>query len=273
MRLAHTGEGGMRTESVSLFESDPLPREVPVAPGLASPGAGTAVVDLCGEEAVLDLTGLEGALVLDGRGLLQAPRWKLAVKRAVDVVGSLVLLVVLSPLLVLAGALVALTSRGPVLFVQERVGRDGRPFRMLKFRTMRPAADRERRELLSVSEMDGPVFKIRRDPRVTRVGRILRKLSIDELPQLVNVLRGEMSLVGPRPPLPEEWQRFGPLERQRLSVTPGITCIWQVSGRNDLDYATWVRMDLEYITTWSLGLDVRLLLRTLPAALSGRGAY
>ena len=144
---------------------------------------------------------------------------------------------------------------------------------MFKFRSMKVEAHEDRDEILHLNELEGPVFKIRDDPRVTRVGRAIRKLSIDELPQLLNVLAGDMSLVGPRPPLPEEYETYGPRERQRLAVKPGITCIWQVSGRSDLDFETWVDMDLEYIEGWTIRQDLKLLVLTIPAVLSGRGAY
>jgi lipopolysaccharide/colanic/teichoic acid biosynthesis glycosyltransferase len=199
--------------------------------------------------------------------------WRKLAKRAIDLVGSGFLLVLLSPLLLAVAGAIRLTSAGPALFIHERIGRDGRGFRMFKFRSMRINAHDERTGVAHLNEAGGPIFKIRRDPRVTAVGRLIRRFSIDEVPQLLNVLRGEMSLVGPRPPLPEEYSTYGPRERQRMSVTPGITCIWQVSGRSDLDFETWVEMDLEYIASWSLWLDLKLLLKTVPAALIGRGAY
>ena len=206
-------------------------------------------------------------------GLLAASRAELVLKRIVDIVGSSVCLVLLFPLLLATALAVGLTSRGPVLYVQERIGLGGRTFKMLKFRSMYANAHEDRHELIHRNECDGPVFKLRDDPRITPVGRAIRKLSIDELPQLLNVLRGDMSLVGPRPPLPEEVPSYGPRERARLLVTPGITCIWQVKGRSDLDFDTWVDLDLEYIRTWSLRLDAKLLALTVPAVLSGRGAY
>jgi lipopolysaccharide/colanic/teichoic acid biosynthesis glycosyltransferase len=206
-------------------------------------------------------------------GLLAAAWWQLAVKRAIDVVVSAVFLLLLFPILVLVAGAVRLTSPGPALYVQERIGREGRPFRMFKFRSMRVSHEFTREELLELNEVSGPVFKIRCDPRLTRIGRWLRATSVDELPQLLNVLRGDMSLVGPRPPLPEEYEVFGPRERGRLAVQPGLTCIWQVSGRSDVDYDTWVDMDLEYISTWTLRRDLGLLIRTIPAVITARGAY
>ncbi|HET6897208.1 MAG TPA: sugar transferase, partial [Vicinamibacteria bacterium] len=181
-------------------------------------------------------------------------------------------LVVLAPVLLVLATLVKLTSRGPVLFTQERGGLNGRPFRMLKFRTMRVGAERERDQLLALNQMDGPVFKIDNDPRVTRFGRFLRRSSLDELPQLFNVLLGHMSLVGPRPlPVGETQGLYGPF-RRRLSVRPGLTCLWQIRGRNDLSFQEWMALDLQYVDGWSLGLDLAILLRTVPALLSGRGA-
>ena len=238
------------------------------------------VVDLSGRDAVLDVRGerRDGgrpALELLGApaGLLAASRVQLAIKRAIDIALSAAALLVLAPVLGVIAAFVKASSPGPVLFVQERIGRDGRPFRMLKFRSMVVGAHERRHEHVELNHHDGPMFKIRDDPRVTRVGRALRRLSLDELPQLLNVLAGSMTLVGPRPPLPEEFEQFTPLERLRLAVKPGVTCIWQVSGRSDLDFRTWVEMDLEYIRSWNLLLDIRLLMRTVPAVLRTRGAY
>jgi len=206
-------------------------------------------------------------------GLHRASPWKLAVKRSLDIVVSGLGLLVLAPLFLVVGILVKVTSRGPVFFVQRRVGRDGRPFTMVKFRSMYRDAHGRRDEHLDLNMHGGPIFKVRNDPRITPVGRLIRRLSIDELPQLVNVLIGDMSLVGPRPCLPEEFDAYGEREFQRLLVKPGITCIWQVSGRSDVDFDTWVDMDLQYIASWSLLLDLRLLALTLPAVVSGRGAY
>ncbi len=192
-------------------------------------------------------------------------------KRTVDLLGALTLLVLLSPVLLVTYLVLWFTTRGKPIFVQERVGHCGRLFRMYKFRTM--VLDAERVQPQVKNEMDGPVFKNRQDPRVTRVGRILRKLSIDELPQLFNVLRGDMSLVGPRPPVLKEVVQYEPWQLQRLSVKPGLTCIWQVSGRNEIGFDRWVRMDLEYIRNQSWYLDLALLLKTPWAVLTGRGAY
>lgn len=197
----------------------------------------------------------------------------LAVKQAIDYLGAVVLLVILFPLCLLSALLVRLSSPGPVIFRQERAGLNGRPFVMFKFRSMRAGAENERAELAAHNEMSGPVFKMRDDPRTTAVGRFLRRHSLDELPQLWNVLRGEMSLVGPRPLPLDEVSRFAdPAQRRRLSVKPGLTCLWQIRGRNDISsFEEWVRLDLEYIDQWSLWLDLKILFATVPVALFGRG--
>jgi exopolysaccharide biosynthesis polyprenyl glycosylphosphotransferase len=204
-------------------------------------------------------------------------RWRVGLaerlKRALDLGGAALLLVLISPLLALIVAAIKLEDGGPVLFRQTRVGRHGRPFTMLKFRSMVPDAEARKAQLLALNEMrDGILFKIRKDPRVTRVGRVLRKLSLDELPQLFNVLRGEMSLVGPRPPVPSEVALYDPAHRRRLAAVPGITGLWQVSGRNNIDFQGQVQLDVAYIERQTLALDLAILARTIPAVLSGRGA-
>jgi len=193
------------------------------------------------------------------------------VKRLLDVLGAAVGLVICAPLLAALALAVRLADGGPALFVQERVGRHGRRFGLLKLRTMRVGADAEHHDLARAHQVTGPL-KLVDDPRVTAVGRWLRRLSLDELPQLVNVLRGEMSLVGPRPPLPHEVARYERWELRRLSVPPGMTGLWQVSGRADLPWEQWVALDLEYVDRWSLRLDLELLVRTVPAVLRGTGA-
>jgi len=234
------------------------------------------VVDLrAPEQLVIDLReGAAEALWLGpDEGLLGASRWERAAKRLLDVVVGGLAIAMLSPVLLLAALMVKLSSPGPVLFAQDRAGWRGRRFRFLKFRTMGRDAEAKRHELDDQNEVDGPAFKIRCDPRITGVGRVLRKLSVDELPQLVHVLSGKMSLVGPRPLPVEEAAGLGVWEAQRLLAKPGLTGIWQVSGRSDLDFGTWARMDIQYIRDWSLWLDLKLLVRTVPAVLSGRGAY
>ncbi|MCI3278410.1 sugar transferase [Streptomyces cylindrosporus] len=196
-----------------------------------------------------------------------------AIKAVVDRLGSAILLLLFAPLMVCVGLLVVLDSRGGAFYRQRRVGKDGREFTILKFRTMVAGADRARAELADRNEGAGLLFKMRRDPRVTRVGTVLRRYSIDELPQLFNVLTGSMSLVGPRPPLPEESAEYGPDIRRRLLVKPGLTGLWQISGRSDLPWEEAVRLDLRYVEDWSLALDTVILWKTLRAVLYGQGAY
>ena len=202
-----------------------------------------------------------------------AEPWHLFVKQVLDYFLAAVLLVVLAPVCALLALAVKLTSAGPVLYRQPRAGLNGRPFTMLKFRSMRSDAAQHQAELAPHNEMRGPVFKVAADPRVTPLGRGLRRFSLDELPQLWNVLRGEMSLVGPRPLPIEEVKRFADdAHRRRLSVKPGWTCLWQIRGRNDIaDFDVWVRLDLAYIDQWSLWLDLKILIATIPVALLGRG--
>lgn len=198
---------------------------------------------------------------------------RMRMKRFLDVGGASVLLVLVSPVLLVVGVAVKLTSAGPVIFSQPRFGLNRRQFRMYKFRTMVSGAEALQPGLESLNEANGPVFKIRDDPRVTPIGRFLRRSSLDELPQLVNVLRGDMSLVGPRPLPPRDVHRFTEAAlMRRFSVPPGITCLWQISGRSNLGFDEWIRLDLKYIDEWSLGLDLRILARTAPAVLRGDGA-
>jgi exopolysaccharide biosynthesis polyprenyl glycosylphosphotransferase len=196
----------------------------------------------------------------------------LALKRLIDILGAVAGLVLAAPVLAVAALAIRLDSPGPIFFRQLRCGLNGRRFQILKLRTMGVGAESRKVELLHLNEMDGPVFKITSDPRITRVGRWLRRWSLDEVPQLWNVLRGDMSLVGPRPPTPDEVAKYELTERRRLSMRPGITCIWQVSGRNQIGFSQWMKLDLLYIDTWSLATDVHLLLRTVPAVLLRRGA-
>jgi exopolysaccharide biosynthesis polyprenyl glycosylphosphotransferase len=195
----------------------------------------------------------------------------LLVKSVLDRVGALIGLALSAPVMLIAALMIKLDSRGPVFFKQTRLGLNGRPFSMLKFRTMCSDAEARKRSLLEKNEMSGPVFKIKHDPRVTRTGRLLRKFSVDEFPQFINVLRGEMSLVGPRPPLPQEARRFQPWQHRKLSVRPGLTCLWQVNGRNNIDFDEWMQLDLHYIDNWSLWLDAKILAKTVPAVLKGSG--
>jgi lipopolysaccharide/colanic/teichoic acid biosynthesis glycosyltransferase len=194
-------------------------------------------------------------------------------KRAMDLVLVFLLLLPASVLMAIVAVAIKLDSRGPVIYASERIGRGGEPFTMFKFRSMVVGAEDGKDDLLHLNEVEGPVFKVRDDPRVTRVGRHIRRLSLDELPQLFNVLMGDMSLVGPRPPLASEVADYQPWQMQRLTVTGGLTGLWQISGRSDLDFDDLCRLDIEYIETWSLLLDVQILLKTIPAAVSARGAY
>jgi exopolysaccharide biosynthesis polyprenyl glycosylphosphotransferase len=197
---------------------------------------------------------------------------QLAFKRLVDIVISLVILGIGAPLITLIALAIRMTSPGSVLFKQTRIGLNGRIFTLYKFRTMIDNAHERLGEIAHLNEMTGPVFKSKSDPRITAVGRFLRRYSIDELPQLWNVLKGDMSLVGPRPPIPEEVASYHRWHRRRLSMKPGLTCLWQISGRNNIDFDRWMKMDLQYIDNWSPTLDFKILLRTIPAVLSGKGA-
>jgi exopolysaccharide biosynthesis polyprenyl glycosylphosphotransferase len=197
----------------------------------------------------------------------------LVLKRALDLGLGLLMMLVSLPIWILVPILIKLDSAGPVLYRQTRVGRDGRHFTFFKFRSMRLGAEEEWHRLRALNETDGPILKIRKDPRLTRSGKLLRRLSIDELPQILNVLRGDMSLVGPRPPLPAEVLQYEPWQHKRLSVAGGMTGLWQVSGRSHLNFEEMVMMDLYYIENWSLGLDLKILLRTVPAILAGTGSF
>ena len=211
----------------------------------------------------------EGQAIVAPEGNLDATYQ--AAKRAVDIVGALLLLAVLSPVMLAVYLVLLVTTRGKPLFRQVRLGWQGRPFVMYKFRTM--VVDAERRRGDVHNEQSGPVFKNRCDPRITRLGRILRKTSLDETPQVFNVLAGHMSLVGPRPPLAAEVARYKPWQRRRLAVRPGLTCLWQISGRSEIGFEDWVRMDLWYLHNQSLRTDLSLLAKTPWSVLTGRGAY
>jgi exopolysaccharide biosynthesis polyprenyl glycosylphosphotransferase len=205
---------------------------------------------------------------------IPAADFRIVTKRIIDLVGSTVLTILALPLFAIIAAAIKLSSRGPILFLQQRAGLNGRPFTMLKFRSMSIDAEARKSELYDRNEMLGPVFKVTNDPRVTPVGKFLRRFSLDELPQFINVLRGEMSLVGPRPlPLEEVRQFDDRCHRRRLSVKPGLTCLWQISGRNQItSFEEWVQLDLKYIDNWSLWLDFKILFRTGPVIVFGRGA-
>lgn len=199
--------------------------------------------------------------------------WPLLFKNLIDFLGAVIGLVIFGPLVMLPTAIaIKLSSPGPILFKQVRCGLHGRLFTMYKFRSMVSNAEQLKSELDAYNEMSGPVFKMTRDPRVTKLGRFIRKTSIDELPQLFNVLKGEMSLVGPRPPIPSEVEKYDPWQRRRLSMKPGLTCLWQISGRNKIGFDQWMQLDLNYIDSWSLWLDIKILFRTIPVVLVGFGA-
>jgi exopolysaccharide biosynthesis polyprenyl glycosylphosphotransferase len=199
--------------------------------------------------------------------------YEAAFKRLLDIILAAVGLVASVPIWVAVLLAIKLDSRGPGLFVQDRVGIHGRHFRFYKFRSMHTNAEARLAEIQQHNEADGPVFKIRKDPRITRVGAVLRRTSLDELPQLINVLRGDMSMVGPRPPLPREVAQYAPGDAIRLSVRPGLTCLWQIRGRSTLSFETWMEYDREYVRNLSLWLDLRILFQTVWAVLSCRGAY
>ncbi len=201
-----------------------------------------------------------------------AKEWQLFIKRLLDILISAAALLFFSPIMLLVAILIRLTSKGSVFFRQTRIGLNGRKFILYKFRSMVANAEALKDNLRSSNEMDGPVFKIKHDPRITPIGYIIRKTSIDELPQFINVLKGDMSIVGPRPPLVSEVEHYEIWQRRRLSLKPGITCIWQVSGRNQIGFDEWMRMDLEYIDRWSLALDLKLMFRTFWVVITGYGA-
>lgn len=245
--------------------------------------AAIAVCETFGVPFALPASGFrfERARPADARSLLdgylhylqvEAKPSQMAFKRLFDMVASALALWLLAPLLLGVALAIKLTSRGPVFFRQERVGLHGRHFNMLKFRSMVTNAEELKEKLAALNEQTGPVFKMKNDPRITRIGRFIRKYSIDELPQLINVLRGDMSVVGPRPAVPKEVAQYQPWQRRRLSVRPGLTCIWQVSGRNQISFEEWMYLDMRYIDHWSLAEDISLILKTLPVVVTGRGA-
>ena len=214
---------------------------------------------------------------LDGMPLLSfattpTSQLQLMAKRALDIALASLLLLLALPVVTVIALAIKMTSGGSVFFRQTRCGLNGRFFTLYKFRTMVEDAEERRRELMHLNEMQGPVFKLKSDPRVTLVGRFLRRFSLDELPQFWNVLRGDMSLVGPRPPIPEEVAQYKRWQRRRLAMKPGLTCLWQISGRNNIDFDRWMQLDLEYIDSWSPMLDLKILLKTIPVVLTGKGA-
>ncbi|HTP51286.1 MAG TPA: sugar transferase [Anaeromyxobacteraceae bacterium] len=224
-----------------------------------------------GDLRVEEIPGLRQPLATVRTGRMRGPL--MAVKRFIDVAGALSLLVITSPCLLGAALVIRLASPGPIFFVQERLGLNKRRFRLLKFRTMVPGAEKLQSDLAARNEVRGPVFKIRDDPRITPIGRFLRRTSIDELPQLLNVLKGDMSLVGPRPlPIRDYEGFYEDAHRRRFSVRPGLTCLWQVSGRNQVPFDRWMMLDMQYIDTWSLWMDITILVRTVPAVIRATGS-
>jgi len=195
----------------------------------------------------------------------------IVIKRGIDIFLALLLITLTAPFFVFIALAIKLTSPGPVFFKQVRCGLNGRRFNILKFRTMVVNAAALKSELEELNEVSGPVFKIKKDPRVTATGRFLRKFSLDEIPQFINVLKGDMSIVGPRPPIPSEVRKYDLWQRRRLSVRPGITCLWQINGRNGIDFEEWMKLDLEYIDKWNLSLDMKIILKTIPSVLKGTG--
>jgi exopolysaccharide biosynthesis polyprenyl glycosylphosphotransferase len=220
----------------------------------------------------VDLDSLNG-IPLIGSGPATMSSTALLIKRIIDLALILLALPFLLVIFAVVGLVVTLDSKGPILYKHPRIGKNGQSFDMVKFRTMIVGADKMQDELREMNEVDGPIFKIREDPRRTRVGRILRRFSIDEIPQLINVVRGEMSIVGPRPGTPEEVAQYEPWQRERLTVRPGLTGLWQVSGRSNIPFAEMCLLDIFYIENWSLDLDIRIMLQTIPNVLLGHGAY
>ncbi|MCX5900288.1 MAG: sugar transferase, partial [Proteobacteria bacterium] len=214
---------------------------------------------------------IEGLSAVFLKSVIHSPE-KLFIKRLFDIAVSAVLILLFVPFWVIIPIWIRRTSPGPAIYSQERVGKHGRRFAMHKFRTMVVEADKMIGKLAHLNDMDGPVFKIKNDPRFTSIGQFLRQSSIDELPQLLNVFRGDMSMVGPRPPIMKEVLRYTPWQKKRLSVMPGITCLWQVTGRNEIKFDEWMQLDLQYIENWSLTLDFKILMQTIIAVLSRRGA-
>ncbi len=209
---------------------------------------------------------------IDNAEFTQKPFYEF-IKRIFDITFSLLSIILLSPFFLIIAIAIKLCDHGKVMYVSDRVGKNGKIFKFYKFRSMCIGAENMRAELMKYNEMDGPVFKIKNDPRITKVGKFIRKYSIDELPQLVNILKGDMSIVGPRPPLLDEVAQYTDYHRQRLMVTPGLTCFWQAYGRSDLSFEDWVDMDMKYIKRRSISLDISLIIRTVYAVIFKRGAY
>lgn len=204
---------------------------------------------------------------------IKISEWQLFAKRAIDLTVSAAILIALAPFFLVLGLIIKVSSKGPVFFRQERVGLHGRHFILYKFRTMRLGAHDILSQVNDVAEMDTPEFRASKIKWMTPIGRFMRKFSVDELPQLMNVFKGDMSLIGPRPTVPDEVDKYKPWQRRRFSMKPGITCLWQVSGRNKIGFEDWMKLDLKYVDNWSLGLDIMIMLRTIPVVIFGIGAY
>lgn len=216
-----------------------------------------------GSFGVMNYSGTKDGAISYKDVEIEESRFYLLTKRLIDIVGSATGLILLSPILLIVALAIKIESKGPVIFKQERVGQQGKHFFMYKFRSMVINAEELKEKLAAQNEMSGPMFKIKEDPRVTKVGRFIRKTSIDELPQLVNILKGEMSLVGPRPSLPKEVAEFKPWMMRRLDVQPGLTCYWQVAGRNNIGFKEWMEMDVYYVNTRDLKTDIKLIFKTV----------
>lgn len=222
------------------------------------------------QDAIVEQGQIE--VLIQDSDLEESPIY-VVVKRIIDISVALILLILFLPLIPVVTILIKLDSRGSILYKQRRVGKDGKEFDFFKFRSMVDGAENVIGALKPLCGMDGPIFKLKDDPRITPVGRFLRRSSLDELPQLINVLRGEMSIVGPRPNLPSEVSHYLPWQKKRLDVTPGITCFWQIAGRSHIGFQEWMRLDLEYIRQRSLKTDLTIMLKTIPAVIARKGAY
>jgi exopolysaccharide biosynthesis polyprenyl glycosylphosphotransferase len=271
-------EGALKKNSIDEVLFTEVSENFPIVKQLASiaseEGVGVSLVpDFFSLEVIRSEVSYFGKYPLVNYRSSPSERPSYVLKRILDVVLAGMLIVTLSPLLLFIAIQIKLSSKGPILFKQKRVGLNGRIFTMFKFRSMLHNSERLQEKLERKNEMVGPAFKITQDPRITKFGKFIRKYSLDELPQLINIILGDMSLVGPRPPLPTEVNLYERKQRRRLSMPPGLTCIWQVSGRSDIiDFEEWAQMDLDYIDQWSLGLDMKLLAQTIPVVFRGAGA-
>ena len=225
-----------------------------------------------GQECVGSLSATLDGSVLHDFQVRESKAYRVS-KRIFDLLLACVALVLLVPIIPLIVVMIKLDTPGPVFFRQNRVGKNGRIFKFYKFRSMHTDAEKRKREIEALNEQDGPIFKVRSDPRVTNVGKFLRRSSLDEIPQIWNVFRGEMSVVGPRPPLPSEVEHYQPWHLKRLEVTPGITCLWQISGRSHLSFNEWMRLDIQYLKRRSFKTDLLILMKTVPAVIARKGAY